>query len=619
MNKTWQRIEHLRALRPYAPAGVMVRAERELRENRRASPSQRQDLRSLADGPTEVATPHDTSCAFPLLLDPQDPRAEGIEGAVLQVRCLPSSQASSLGGLPIAQALAEDHPVLPWLADELGTEPYRLHVVPAPGALGCKVVDIEGSSLGLALLISLHAALRGRAVPANLVVSAAIERDRDGFRLAPVDGAREKARILAMERPGCRFLVFPRPDEEPEPGNGITVEILGDGPVGPLLDRLLGAQPQLAVVEPRHRLVAKLDEARGAFGQQRYSEAEGMLKEVLRALKHPPERVSEQDVELWSFEARFRLAAIEMHQGAGAAALVKLDALASRGGAVPGLTQALLVELVVNTAGAAIDSFDPDGAKALLDRISFLESIASATPQAFRTQELERQLLMLSGTRCRLHLLCGELDLALAEQLRAVEVSAPNERARSLTNLGECFHRCGRDGAAREAWSRARSALDQVEPHYRFHTGAFLTFYEGRAALMAGVSAGGARTIAEGAAVIVPQLPETAAARWRLEGLVMLARLMAGDVGALQGLVQRASGEKRDFRRWYMAVDLLRAAMLVPTVSGEVLDAATEVFSGLPVPRHPTVEAARVAFCGRGLHDAVAAERVASFLLYRAY
>ncbi len=617
MSRIWRRIDHLQALRPYAPVAVRARAERELQGNRRASPAQQRELRSLADERPGLTAPHDTSCAFPVLLDPHDPRAEGIEGAVLQARCLPSSQASSLGGVPIAAVLPKDHPALPLLADELGSEPYRLHFLPAPGALGCKVVDIDGGSLGLSLLISLHAALRGRAVPPDMAASAAIERDRDGLRLAPVDGACEKARVLALERPGCRFLVCPHPGEVPEASDGIQVEVLEPGPVGPLLDRLLGTQPQLAVVEPRHRLVAMLDDARGAFGQQRYPEAEGMLEEVLRALAPPPERVSEQDLELWSFEARFRLAAIEMHQGTGAAAMAKLDALLSEGGAP--LTQALLVELVVNAAGAAIDSFDPDRAAALLQRIESIEQFSMLAPADLLTPELERQLLMLRGTRARLYLLCGELDLALAEQLRAVEVSAPNELARSLTNLGECFHRCGKDTAARDAWTRARAALDQVESHYRFHTAAFLTFYEGRAALMAGAGADDALAIAEGAAVIAAQLSETAAARWRLEGLVMLGDLTAGRTSALRGLVTRVRAGRSDFLRWYRSLDLVRAGVLVEGHALEAFRDAAAVLEGIEVPGHPPLAHAQQAFCVAARTGTVTLDMVGALMRLRAY
>ncbi len=574
----------LRALHPFAPAGVGLRCEVEIAENGRLTPGERRSFERLAARANARPDRYEKACAFPVLMDVGDPCSEGIEGAVLEARCLPASQASSLGGQSLDRALGEGHPLIPLLAAELADEPYQLHIVPSTSQMGCKVLDVTGGSMGLAGLIALHAALRGRPVPEGLVVSAALELGPGGLRVVPVAGARAKARVLALERPGCRFLVCPEPGQEPEVTDAIQVELLAPGPVAPLLDKLLGERPSRAMVASRVALLGLMDDAQRAYWDQRYPEAEGLYRDALRLIASKPERVSEQDAELWTYEAELRLASVEMHRGAGDAALAELDRIVARVGEVRALTQPLLVEAVTSAAAAAIDSFDPELAEQLLARVEPIERALLRTP------ELDMQLLALWGTRSRLHLLRGEPEQALAVQHRVVEVSPPHEQARSLTNLGECLHRCGKDQRAREVWARAREALERVEGHYRLHTEAFLVFYEGRAALMGGVSPEEARGIAEVGERFIAQLAPMAAARWRLEGMVLLARLVAGEEGVLEALIARAVGEKGAFRRWYMGLDLLRVGVLVPELEEVALGAAVTVFGEVRVERFWEVE-----------------------------
>ncbi len=579
----------LRALHPFAPAGVGLRCEVEIAENGRLTPGERRSFERLAAQANARPDRYEKACAFPVLMDVGDPCSEGIEGAVLEARCLPASQVSSLGGQSLDRALGEGHPLIPLLAAELADEPYQLHIVPSTSQMGCKVLDVTGGSMGLAGLIALHAALRGRPVPEGLVVSAALELGPGGLRVVPVAGARAKARVLALERPGCRFLVCPEPGQEPEVTDAIQVELLAPGPVARLLDELLGERPSRAMVASRVALLGLMDDAQRAYWDQRYPEAEGLYRDALRLIASKPERVSEQDAELWTYEAELRLASVEMHRGAGDAALAKLDRIVARKGEVRALTQPLLVEAVTSAAAAAIDSFDPELAEQLLARVEPIEQTV-----LLRTPELDMQLLALWGTRSRLHLLRGEPEQALAVQHRVVEVSPPHEQARSLTNLGECLHRCGKDQRAREVWARAREALERVEGHYRLHTEAFLVFYEGRAALMGGVSPEEARGIGEVGERFIAQLAPMAAARWRLEGMVLLARLVAGEEGVLEALIARAVGEKGAFRRWYMGLDLLRVGVVEPKGSKEAFEGAATVFRGMGVRGFSALEEARI-------------------------
>jgi hypothetical protein len=156
-----------------------------------------------------------------------------------------------------------------------------------------------------------------------------------------------------------------------------------------------------------------------------------------------------------------------------------------------------------------------------------------------------------------------------------------------------------------------------VEDYYRDHTRAFLVYLEGRAALLAGDDDSAAWR-ARASEALAPLEP-TAAAAWRLAGLVDLARLAGGDRTALSALVDRAQAEARPFVRWHLTLELLRAAHIAPALASEAHAAAAALLTALPKPAHSALEQARMAFCEAAVRGAVHPALVEGLLARRAY
>lgn len=604
MTAVQRRIQRLQRLRPIAPRAVAARASRELHDNPRLIRPDQRKLEALREpeAPARADTPF--SCLFPVVFPVGDPRCDGISGGVLRACCTPATLPAPPGSVPAAvvfhgEASLRSH-IEGWQK-----EGQQLQLMPRPGQAHA---DLLGDSAGAALALSFEAARRQQPIDHDLVISAAVRATSTGLVLAPVGHTVAKARMLALERPGCRFMVLPREGEDPRETPGIQVEILEPGPLTPLLDRLLGAAPRLEIVQPRQALLTLLDHASGRFRSQRYEEAETLYHEAQTQL----ERLrGDKDSPLWRYQIELRLAAIRLHGGQGPDAAQAFARLArQRPEDHDDYGDALEVEELTSLAATHIDRFDPGHAREALGLLHWVEGK--------RLRGSNRPMLLAyHGTTTQLCLLEGDPQAAFAAQQRVVAASPTPEQARSLCNLGECFERAGHHDAARRSWVQAHEALAEVEDYYRAHTRAFLVYLEGRAALLNGDPEQAAwRARAEQA---LAPLETHSAATWRLESLVGLARLAGGDPAALDTLIARTRTERRDFVRWHLALELLRAARLAPSLSLRAHSAAATALQALPKPEHPELEQARAAFCEAAQRGIVPPELAQGVLAYRAY
>jgi tetratricopeptide (TPR) repeat protein len=598
-----RRIQRLQRLHSIAPRAVAARAAQELADNPRLL---RPDKRRLVSLQTLGALTTDASysCHFPVVFPQDDPRCDGIEGGVLRVCCTPSGLNAPLGAGSAAAAFSDDRP-LHTLIEGWQGEGLKLQLMPRPGQAH---TDLLGDSAGAALALAVEAARRQRALHHDVVISAAVRATDAGLVLGPVGHTIAKARMLAAERPGCRFLVLSRPGEDPRQVPGLRVEFLEPGSIAPLLDRLLGTAPRLELVQPRQALLALLDDASGRFRAQRYEQAEPLYSEALERLEGMQ---GDRDSALWRYQVELRLAAIRLHRGHGPDTSPAFQRLArQRPEGHCDYSDALEVEELSSAAGIHIDRFEPARAREALDLLSWVEHTRARG-------ENRQMLLAYHGTTTQLRLLEGDHQAALASQQRVVDASPDHELARSLCNLGEGFQRAGHHDAASRTWARAQEALQHVEDYYRHHTRAFLVYLVGRAALLAGDPDGaGWKGRAEGA---LTPLEPSAAAAWRLASLVDLARLVAGDHAALNDMIERTQLEHRDFVRWHLALELLRAGHLAPTLSGRAHSAAAAVLTDLPKPDHPPLEQARTGFCESAQRGVVGPGVVERILTFRAY
>lgn len=486
--------------------------------------------------------PEGSACLFPTVAQ-NAPVAGALFFAVAQLFRPP-------GACPIADAFPGESEMLRLLGEAYaGTG--SLSLLPHPGDCSGDLLELVGNSAGGAFAVAAEALRRGVEVPDDVAVSAALGPGPDGsLHLRPVAGLEEKVAVLERERPGIRFF-FVRGSGRPLSSARIHLHPLPSGPIDALFDAILPERR----VSPRAQIYVRLREAELAFADQDYPQAGRIFREILPAL----EAVDEEEPRRWRLWSLICLGAIALHGGDSEEAAHFFTQAQNEA------QDALLKErdeLQLYVAGLYLDRLAHAEASAILVPLTDLWRQRMRLDPA--GDDRRRIWLACLGGMRRLHLLAGEPERAHAFQEELLHWSPESERARSLTDLGECLRRMGRRDEASRAFAEARRSLTAVYLRtYRLQTEAFLLYYEGRLALDRG-----ALPDLDAIAAIAPRLPERSAASWRLRQLALLGRLRAGDDEAAETLVRAARAAKTDFLRWQAGLGLLRALELRPDDRG---------------------------------------------------
>lgn len=532
-------------------------------------------------------------CAFPVVACNT---SSWLPGAVFQALVLPEARPP-VGTLPLTDAFpgeAGTVDLLRRLFDRLGARQWAL----AP-AMSLDLLELEGRSCMAAFALAAEAEARGVSVPADLVVSAAIELDPSGRPvLAPVSGCNAKARILERERPGCRFLYVPMPGEEVEPSTEIRLEPLPPLSVEAFFDRVLEPSTAPGFFEDLFHRAARADEC---YARQDYPAAEAGYRELLAMLESAPD--SHPDVAERSFTALVRMGGIQLHGGRPDDAqrwFERARELARRHSTI---RRTALVEMRVAVSESLVDNFRPDDAEAAI--ASEIGPWERALQEGFVDGPEHRMALVsLLATLHRVYLLRGDVEKAIEVEERAVAWAPAPERARTLGDLAVCYRRAGRFEEAERTLEQAFLQLDaMLLEKYRENTRRFLEYHRGRLALAAGWPVPPASELVALAESLHPE----AAARWRLELLAGLVRLREGDEGGLAAIVGLLDRQERPFVRWHLGLGLLEAAELAPALGGRAREAAVRAFAA-SVPNlvhHPALAEAHRRFV-----EAVQAGRV---------
>lgn len=500
--------------------------------------------------------PEGSACLFPTVAE-NAPVAGALFFAVAQLFRPP-------GACPIADAFSEEGEMLRLLGEAFaGTG--SLSLLPHPGDCETSLLTLVGNSAGGAFAVAAEALRRGVEVPEDVAVSAALGPGPDGsLHLRPVSGLEEKIAVLEREMPGIRFFFVPPGGRAPSSAR-IRLQPLPEGPIEELFDRILPRRR----ISPRTQIYTRLREAELAFQDQDYPLADRIFREILPAL----EAVGEEEAEprRWRFWSLICLGAIALHAGdtAEAARLFAKAQEHSQDGLIKERD-----ELQLYIAGLYLDRLSHSEASAILLPLTDLWRQRMRLDPA--GDDRRRIWLACLGGMRRLHLLSGEPERAHAFQEELLSWSPESERARSLTDLGECLRRMKRREEARRAFDEARRCLSAVYLRtYRLQTEAFLLHFEGRLALDRGELPD-----LEAIGEVAPRLPARSAAAWRLRQLALLGRLLAGDDEALEALIRSARAAESDFLRWQMGLGLLRALEIRPEDTG-LRTAIAAHFAGL--------------------------------------
>ncbi len=620
MTEAWEWAECLDGFLPYAPRGVAALIQQALDENPRLQPLERSYLHELSSMARTIATkrPHrGFQCSFPLVFQRGPTVPDGLDGAVLDAAAFVGPVLGCLDATSAEQAL-EDHELTDIVADHLSEGGVSLLLSPHPADQPEVRLRLRGPSAGGALYLAATAARQGTVVPPDVVISAALMEGPGGLWLGPVEACDLKRRVLERERPGCRFFYVPHDDEVVAPSAIIQLVPLEPGLASGLYERIFLRPPGQGDQAAVGSIYAQLDTGRSLFFDQRYPEAQAHLRAVVERLDAKENDGWHPHAPAWRYEAHARLAAISMHAGRWEAAEAVLDQLHVVPKEHEQLTRLLLVEVLGSVAGVRIDAFDPGGARRVLEgEQGAMEGLAALGVYLHREDALA--LVSYYGAWRRLHLLAGEPERAVEVQRALCAVAPGRQRARSLSDLGECLHRVGRFGEAQAVWGNADDLLGQ-DPAYRStHTKAFLEFYRGRAALMSGAGDVSPVRISQVAGECLQGIYSSSAAAWRLEQLRLLAQLASGDEVALQRLGELAGNEGRTLVRWYRALDLLRGAQLCPVLAAQSHAVAAAVMERHSFAHYPALERARRAFCCSARRGGAGREAIEVLLSRRAY
>ncbi|MBK9371997.1 MAG: hypothetical protein IPN01_37850 [Deltaproteobacteria bacterium] len=465
--------------------------------------------------PSAAEPPGLWMCRFPVVASTH--QDDGVDGGLLTMVSTAPDVHGPRGGAPAEGAV------------ELGPTPATgggLFVTGLPHRPGALLVGRSGSA---AAWLAIRARLTHRAVPSGVVVSADLVPGADGVpRLAPVQSGGVKARIVAREAPGARFILCGDPEGE-------RAELLPPNTSAQALERLVWGE--VAVADPE-RLSALQKMGADAFKRHDYATARAAYQEVVDA-------EGAGDPELL-FEACLRLAAIEVHSGCAPAAATWYTR-ADQAKVSKRWRADYLVERITGLAGQAIDSFRPKTARGFLE-----SSVASRAAEAAHQHDWERTQAL--GAWRRLYLLEGEPARAREVQQTLLELADEAERHRALLDLGFVALRDGDLAACADALLAARRAIVGLPGVYGVQSQAFLTWHAARLMSRGGPMTGLGDLLEPEALNALAQAPKLqVAGRWRVRGL---HAALTHDRDALAAL----AAELAPFQRWTLGVFLLESS-----------------------------------------------------------
>jgi tetratricopeptide (TPR) repeat protein len=623
MTRASELADELEAFLPFAPMGVARIAEQERKENwHRLNPNEQERfVRLAARGRSEADTSRRPrfACAFPVVLEPMDHVHRELKGLVFEMRGGLGLPGDRLDAQPVVQALRHS-PEQARLAERLIEDSdVRVYVSPHPEDHPGVTLSLKGDSLEGALYLAVMATLEGAEIPPNVVVSAGIEHGSAGMVLEGVSSLAEKHAVLERERPGCRFFCVPGKDEVLPPDSCIETIPLKPAAASKLFEAVFGRPISCACDSQLPLLLGEIDLARSEYFAQRYDEAERLFLDVKRRMDRLPDHGWHPGARAMRFEVQARLAALLLHEGHWDRAQPVLERLRRDRDALDEISCLMHAEVVADAASVRIDALDPDGAAAILEQ-DLGDTLADLSCKRGRLYPEERlTLVTIYGAWRRIHLLRGQVDLAVEVQDKLQRVAPDRHRARALCDLGECLHRAGQFAEAMRTWDLAERALGRVSSYYGVHTRAFLEFYRARADLISAEGSSAPRVLADLASSQLEGLDDDSAATWRLHRLGALARWVEGDHGALERLAAQVHQEERAFQRWCCGLDLVWAAKLAQQDNGPALRHAAVAFETLAVPHYPELDVARRAFCAAARRGELDEDAVEIMLARRVY
>ena len=614
--------DKLEAYLPFAPLGVAEIAEEELDENgHRLSPTEKDRFEGLAD--QAHTTPGKRrkigfSCAFPVVLEPGGRVSRRLRGLVLEIRACLSDPWKGEDMQPLLEALQGDLGEDRSIEHLLERSGIRAFVAPHPDKHQGVTLALMGESLEGAVYLAVMAALEGKEIDKEVVVSVALSLRADGPYLVPVNGCATKHAVLERERPGCTFYCFPAKGEKLPPDVGIKTVVLGPGHAQKLFEQVFGEPVRGEEDTKLSAVVTEMHFARQAFFDQRYIEAEELFDGLDRRLDAFGDECWHPQARAFRFEVAARQAALLLHSGRWEQAQPVLERLRRATREHEEIDRLMYAEVVTDAASARIDALDPDGAVAILER-DLGDVLTRLSIGGGLLGEEKLTLLTIYGAWRRVHLLRGETGLAVDVQDKLLRLAPQRERARALADLGECLHRNGDFAEAMRTWGEADAALEQVPSYYRVHTRAFLEYYRARADLVSAEGSTHPRELAERALAMRESVREDSAAHWRLTRLQALARWVHGERGALEDLIRHLHEEPRAYQRWCYALDLLWAARLARRDEQLALQHAATALGSQPLLHYPELEANRSRFCAAALRGEFDSEATDGLLLRRVY
>jgi tetratricopeptide (TPR) repeat protein len=614
--------DKLEAYLPFAPMGVAEIAAEEIEDNwHRMSPVDQERYPRLVEkgkAMAEQRRQRGFACAFPVVLEPSSRLRKRLKGLVLEVRaCLGQPDVGDAQPLleAVHDSLDDDH----WIEHLLKRSGISAFVAPHPENHEGVTLRLKGDSLEGAIYLAVMAAREGREFDGDVVASVALSMGPDGPYLDPVGSLEDKLAVLERERPECRFFYFPEDGEELHTDSDIELVKLSSGHAQRLFLEVFGepvSGEQRAAIPT---VLTLRDQANTAFFDQRYGEAEeifGLLEAKLEELGDEPWH---PQASAFRFEVAARKASLLLHAGKWDQAQPLLEQLRDAMERHEEINRLMFVEVLADLAAARIDAHDPNGAAEILER-DLGEDLEDLSTKSRRLTFDEKIIMMnIYGAWRRVHLLRGDPDRALEMQQRLVRVAPPRERARALSDLGECQYRTGDFEGAMRTWDEAEKALRKVSSYYGLHTRAFLEYYRARADLVSQEGSTAALVLAERAGVRREAVKEKSAAHWRLTRLRALARCVHGVPGALRELTQDLDSDLPVYKRWCYALDLLWAAQWAKQHADEALRHAAVVLGAIPLPHYPELDEARILFCEAAQRSEKQREAIEGLLRRRVY
>lgn len=622
MSTATELADKLEAYLPFAPRGVTEIAAEEIEENgHRHSPVEEVRYARLVEKGKTMAgkrRKHGFAFAFPVVLEPTNRLRKRLKGLVLEVRaCLGHPDVGD--AQPLLQAvhdsLDDDH----WIEHLIDRSGISAFVAPHPENHEGVTLRLKGDSLEGAVYLAVMAAREGKEIDEDICVSAALSMGPDGPYLDPVGSLEDKLTVLERERPECKFFYFPADGTRLSSDSNIKLVKLEPGHAQKLFQEVFG-QPvsgEIGAVVPA--VLTMRDQASRAFFDQRYDEAERALEELDARLDELGDQPWHPQAKAFRYEVAARKASVLLHAGRRDQAQPLLEQLRRAMELHVEISRLMFVEVIADLASARIDAHDPVAAAAILERDlgEDLEVLSGLRRGLYHEEKLI--LMNIHGAWRRVHLLRGEPEEALEAQRKLLQVAPPRERARALSDLGECQYRTGDFAGAMRTWAEAEDALGKISSYCGLHTKAFLEYYRARADLVSQEGCTDPGDLAERVIVRLEAVKKRSAAHWRLTRLQALARWIGGEESGLRDLLGALDHEQRPFLRWCYCLDLIWGAQRVRHDADEALRRAAEVLGALPLPHYPELDEARLWFCEAAQRSEQHHEAIEGLLRRRVY